>query len=142
MLSYIWPIALVVVSNVVYNICAKSVPEGVSPFASLAVTYLVGAAASVILFFVLDPKHDLAANLSKTNWSSYVLGLVIVGLEVGYIYAYKAGWPVSAASIVQSSFLAIALILVGALLFHESLTWNKLVGIGICMVGLIFINMK
>ena len=28
-------------------------------------------------------------------------GLVIVGLEVGFIYAYKAGWSVSTASLVQ-----------------------------------------
>ena len=27
MFSYVWPIALVVLSNTVYQICAKSVPE-------------------------------------------------------------------------------------------------------------------
>jgi hypothetical protein len=43
MFSYVWPIALVVLSNVVYQICAKSVPNGLNPFAALAVTYLVGA---------------------------------------------------------------------------------------------------
>ena len=53
MFSYIWPIALVVLSNVVYQICAKSVPEGMNPFASLTVTYLVGAVASGILYFAL-----------------------------------------------------------------------------------------
>ena len=26
-LSYVWPIALVVISNVVYQVCAKSVPR-------------------------------------------------------------------------------------------------------------------
>ena len=30
MLSYIWPIALVVLSNTLYQICAKSVPEGMN----------------------------------------------------------------------------------------------------------------
>lgn len=76
------------------------------------------------------------------NWAPYALGLVIVGLEVGFIYAYKAGWQVSMASVVQSSFLAIALVIVGALLYHEALTWNKLLGIAICMVGLVFMNLK
>ena len=28
MLNYVWPIALVILSNVFYQICAKSVPEG------------------------------------------------------------------------------------------------------------------
>ena len=142
MFSYIWPIALVVLSNVFYHICEKSVPENVSPFASLAITYLIGALVCAAMFFVTEPRHSIVGEFAKVNWSSYVLGFVIVGLEVGFIYAYKAGWQVSTASIVQSSFLAIALIAVGALLYHETMTWNKLVGVGICLVGLIVINLK
>ena len=76
------------------------------------------------------------------NWAPYVLGLVIVGLEVGWIYAYKAGWQVSTGFIVQSAILSVILIFVGYLLYQEALTWNKLVGIGICLVGLFFLNMK
>ena len=49
MFSYIWPIALLVVSNTVYQICAKSVPEDMNPFASLVITDLVGAAVSAVL---------------------------------------------------------------------------------------------
>ena len=34
------------------------------------------------------------------------------------------------------------MILVGFLLFREPITWNKLVGIVICLIGLVFINLK
>ena len=78
----------------------------------------------------------------KLNWAPVVLGIVIVGLEAGWIYAYKAGWQVSTGFIVQSAFLAMSLLLVGFFLFHESLTWNKLVGVAICLIGLVFINLK
>lgn len=142
MFSYIWPITLVVLSNIVYQICAKSVPGDVSPFASLTVTYLVGAIFSAVMFFLTDRENSIVREFTKMNWASYVLGIVIVGLEVGFIYAYKAGWEVSTASIVQSAFLAIALIIVGVLLYHEELSWQKLTGIGICMIGLVFINLK
>lgn len=143
MISYIWPLALVVFSNIIYQICAKSVPHKMHPLASLTVTYAVGAIFSAVLFFVLNGKNaDLFKEYSKTNWAPFLLGIVIVGLEVGYIYAYKAGWQVSTASIVQSSFLAVALIITGAILFKEQITWNKVVGIVICLVGLVFINKK
>ena len=142
MFSYAWPIALVVLSNVAYQICAKSVPEGMNPFASLTVTYLVGAIASGILFFILDHNGNLIHEYQKINWAPLVLGIVIVGLEAGWIYAYKAGWQVSTGFIVHSAFLAIALIFVGYLLYHEALTWNKLLGVGICLAGLVFINLK
>ncbi len=142
MFAYIWPIGLVVLSNVVYQICAKSVPEGINPFASLTVTYLVGAAASAILFFALGSGGNLLKEYGKLNWAPVVLGIVIVGLEAGWIYAYKAGWQVSTGFIVQSSFLAAVLLLVGYFLYREALTWNKLVGVAICLIGLVFINYK
>lgn len=142
MISYIWPIALVVFSNVVYQICAKSVPSGMDPLASLTVTYLVGALVSAVLYFILNHDGSLIKEYARINWAPFVFGLVIVGLEVGWIYAYKAGWQVSTGNIIQSCFLAIALIFVGFLLYHETLTWNKLAGIAICLVGIVIINIK
>ena len=142
MLNYIWPMALVIVSNIVYQICAKSVPAGMNPFAALVVTYLMAALASGVLFFAFSGEKDLAREVCKMNWAPLVLGIVIVGLEAGWIYAYKAGWPVSTGFIVQSAILAAALLLVGYLLYHEGLTWNKAAGVAICLIGLILINYR
>ena len=142
MFAYIWPIALVVLSNTVYQICAKSVPDGMNPFASLTVTYLVAAAASAILYYALPSGGNLLKEYSRLNWAPFVLGIVIIGLEAGWIYAYKAGWQVSTGFIVQSAFLAVALLFVGYLLYHEALTWNKLVGVAVCLAGLVIINLK
>ncbi len=142
MFSYIWPIALVVLSNVIYQICAKSVPKGMDPMASLTITYTVAAVASGVLFFVLNKEPNLLREYGKTNWVPFLFGLVLVGLETGFIFAYKAGWPVSTAAIVQSAFLAVVLLVVGTLLYHEALTWNKVVGVVICLAGLAFLNWK
>ncbi len=140
--SFIWPMALLVVSNTVYQICAKSVPEGMNPFASLMVTYLVGAVASAVLYFALGHENGLAKEFSKLNWAPIVLGFVIVGLEAGWIFAYKAGWQVSVGFIVQSAFLALTLLVVGFFLYHEALTWNKLLGVAVCLAGLFIINCR
>lgn len=142
MFSYVWPIMLVVLSNIVYQICAKAVPSEMNPLASLTITYLVAAVVSGILFFILNKNASLIKEYSRLNGAPFVFGIVLVGLEVGFIYAYKAGWQVSAASVVSSSFLALALIFVGYLLYNETITWNKIIGIVICLVGLLFINIK
>lgn len=142
MFQYIWPLALVVLSNVFYQICAKSVPEGMNPLASLTITYAVGAVASLILYFVLYKNTDLVREYKQLNWAPIVLGLVVVGLEVGFIYAYKAGWPVSTAQIVQEAVLAVILIFVGHMIYKETITWNKIVGVVVCLVGLSLINMN
>ena len=121
MLSLVWPIALVVASNIIYQICAKSVPNSINPFASLTITYVVGAIASFILYYALNKDGNLLKEYAHTNWAPFALGIVIVGLEVGFIYAYKAGWAVSAASVMQSAFVAVGLIFVGYLLYHEAI---------------------
>lgn len=139
-MSYIWPIALLVISNVVYQICAKSVPKDMDAMASMTITYLVGAVCSAIMFYMMNKNGSLLQEYGKINIAPVLLGISVVGLEIGFIYAYKIGWPVSTASIVQSAFLALALLFVGALLYHEAITFNKVIGVVICLIGLYFIN--
>lgn len=142
MLNYIWPICLIVFSNVFYQICAKEVPDKINPLASLTITYLIGAISSLVLYYATNKNGNLVQEYHKLNWAPFVLGFVIVGLEVGTIYAYKAGWPISVEQIVQASILAVILIFVGALFYKEAVTWNKVVGILICLAGLGLINWK
>ena len=140
MLSYIWPLLLVVVSNTLYQICAKSVPETMNPFASLTVTYAVSALASLLLYLVLREDGNLSGEYRQLNWAPFVLGVVLVGLEVGCIFAYKNGWAVNSFQIVQGALLGIVLIFVGRLVFAEQITPSKVAGIIICLIGLFFIN--
>lgn len=140
MFAYLWPIALIILSNTVYQICAKSVPSGLNPFASLTVTYLVAAVVSAALYFLPGQGKNLLEEYGKLNWAPFVLGIVIIGLEAGWIYAYKAGWQVSTGFIVQSAFLAVLLLFVGYFLYHEALTWTKLAGVAVCLAGLVLIN--
>lgn len=140
MFAYIWPIALVVVCNTLYQVCAKSVPADMDPFASLTITYLVGAATSFALYFGLNRSGSLLQEYRHVNWAPIVLGLVVVALEVGMIFAFKAGWKVSLASTVQGTFVAIALVAVGAIFYHEAVTVNKLIGVALCLGGLAVMN--
>ncbi len=142
MFSYIWPIALVILSNTLYQVCAKSVPEGMNPLASLTITYLIGAVLSCALYYILNRDANLFREIRLTNWAPIVLGIVIVGLEVGFIYAFRAGWQISVAQIVSSAVVAVMMIFVGYLLYHEAVTWNKIVGIIICLAGLVLINYR
>ena len=49
---------------------------------------------------------------------------------------------ISTTEIVQSSLLAIILIGVGRLFYHEAITWNRVLGVAICILGLAVINYK
>lgn len=137
-----WPIALIVITNTLYQLCTKSVPGGMNPLAALTVTYTVSAVGSLILFFALNKNADLLGEYSKLNWAPFALGISIIGLELGYIYAFKVGWPISTTQIVQAAIVAGLLIVIGVLFYREALTWNRILGVAICLVGLYVINLK
>ncbi|MDE6746448.1 MAG: DMT family transporter [Oscillospiraceae bacterium] len=139
MWDMIYPILIVVASNTVYNICAKSTPDNVNSFASLAVTYLIAAICSAVMFFATGEQKNLAAEISKANWTAYVLGIAIVGLEFGYICIYRAGWKISLGNLVASISLACVLVIVGVLLYKETISLKQVIGIVLCISGIILI---
>jgi len=140
MWKLIWPILIVILSNTFYNICMKSMPSDVNAFGALMVTYLVAAIISGIIFVFAVGPSNVGAELSKINWTSIILALAIVGLEVGYVFVYRAGWTVSTASVVANISLACVLLVVGYFLYNENVSFNQILGIFVCMVGLILIN--
>lgn len=139
MWSMLWPILVVVGANTFYNISAKSTPNQINSFASLALTYLVAMLCSVGMFFVTAEQKNLLLELAKTNWATYILGLAIVGLEFGFICVYRAGWKIGVANLFASIALACVLLLIGVLFYKEMLTIRQYLGIGACVIGLILI---
>lgn len=138
--NLIWPILIVILANTFYNICMKSMPNDVNPFGALMVTYLVAAIISAIIFAYVVGPSNVVFEISKINWTSIILAIAIVGLEVGYVFVYRAGWTVSTATVVANIGLACVLIGVGYLLYKENVSLNQILGIIVCMVGLILIN--
>lgn len=140
MINYIWPILIVVSANTIYNICAKSMPNGIQPFAALIVTYVTAALLSVFFFFVTSENKNLLTEIQKTNWTSFIFGCSIVALELGYIYVYRAGWKISTGSLVANISLACVLLLIGAILYKEYISMQQLTGMALCIVGIFLIS--
>ena len=140
-MSYIWPLALMIVSNTVYHVCAKSMPAKLDPLASLTVSYLLAAIFSAAAYFVINRgSADLLREYSGLNWVSFLLGLALVGMEAGSIYAYRAGWSVSTLQVTSAAGIAALLVFIGYLAYHEAITPSRLIGLACCIVGLYFLN--
>lgn len=140
MWNMLYPILIIVVSNILYNVCAKQTPGEINAFATLSITYLVAAIVSFVSFFVSARGKNIFAEFSKTNWTTFVLGIVIVGLELGYVLAYRNGWKMNTVSVTANIALAVALIFVAAIFYKESITLKQIAGIVLCAGGLVLIN--
>lgn len=137
---YVFSILLIVASNVLYNVCQKSTPESANPLSSLLVTYLTASIITVIAFLFFYTDKNFVQSLEDLNWTSIVLGVAIVGLEFGYLMAYRSGWNISVGSLVANILLAIMLIPIGMLFYQEGFSFNKTLGVVFCMIGLLLLN--
>lgn len=141
MWNLIWPILLVVLSNVIYHIGSKMVPGNANALASLSVTYLVAFFTTILIYFVNSPTKNLVADCKNLNWTSILLGFAIIGLELGFILVYRAGWNLSLGSLVANIALATVLVFAGLMFYKEQLTLYQVIGMVLCVAGLIFINL-
>jgi drug/metabolite transporter (DMT)-like permease len=142
MFQYVFSIVLIVASNVCYNITQKLTPSKTNPFVLLLITYLFAAAICAVTLIIYRPSGGIIQSLKAINWTSFVLGIAIVGLEFGYILAYRAGWNISIGSLVANICLAVLLVIVGVFFFKEEMNLNKVIGIILCISGLLFICRK
>lgn len=142
MFSTWWPLLLVVASAVGYQVGLKEVSDVGDPMASLMVTYLAASVVSfVIYFFQSLGKESFFRGVLSVNASAIGLGLAIVGIEVGTLFMYRAGWAVNVAFVVANSLIVAALMLTGFLLYKEKLTLRQLIGVGISLAGILCIVM-
>ena len=139
-LNYYLPVCIVIFSNILYHNATKNTPKNVNSFLSLSVTYIIGAFISLLIYFFTRKSINFLLDLHKLNWTSYFLGVSIVGLEVGYIYMYRSGWQISKGSLLVNILVAVVLIILGILLYKESLNLKNWIGIVLCILGIIFIN--
>lgn len=128
-----WPLLLIIISNVCYNVCAKSIPQEADSFGTLILTYIAGGIFAYIMFCVHSGNFN---PITSFNLPSFILGFAIVGLEAGYVYLYRAGWKISMGSLCANISLAVVLVIIGWAVYHERITVRQIAGAVVCMIGL------
>jgi uncharacterized membrane protein len=139
---YYTAILLAILGSLLYHVFIKLTPQGAHPAVSLIVTYAVAAVLCAGLLFFLPLKTTLTAALKQLNWATYALALAIVGLEMAYILAYRAGWRISIAAVFVNTTVTILLIPIGLLAFKEKLSLLNVAGILVAIAGLVMMNVK
>lgn len=133
------PLLIVILSNIGYHLLSKKSSSGFSPFLGLTATYGVACLVSVCLSWI---TRDTAKNgiHSGINLYNILMGVVIVGVEGGYILMYRTGWEISKASLTASICIAFVLAIIGLFWYREILDIKKIIGMICCIVGIILLN--
>ena len=135
-------ISLALLSSVLYHVFQKATSSAVNPAIGLMVTYAVAFGLSALLLLIYPLKSTVVAALRQVNWASVALAFSILGLELGFLLAYRAGWNISVAAIAANAAAGLALLPTGTLLFRERPSIVNLVGVFVCIVGLIMVSVR
>ncbi len=136
---YYISMVLVVLATLFYHVSQKSINEDVSPGVAMIVTYTIALALSIV-FAIFIEKKDILISFKKANWASYVLGVAIFVIEIGYLLVYRSGWKVNIAGLFANVVCGIILVFVGLAIYKESLSLTNVIGIIISIFGLILLK--
>ena len=137
----ILPILAVALISGAYHICAKNSPPELNPFASLSVSYIMAAIGALAMFFLTREKGEsLIREYSRVNYTSFVLGLCVMGIDAGNNFMYRMGWNINTGYVITSMGITVFLLIIGALLYNEPAGWPKIAGVALCFLGLYLIR--
>ena len=134
------PIAVAVAANVLYHVASKSIAAEQNAFMGLVVNYATALVASAILFF-LTPHEKILVEAARSNWACILMGLSITGVEAAFVMIYRAGGELSTASLIVSILIALAMLLVGGIFYHEQISLQKIFGVILCTAGVIMLSL-
>lgn len=140
-MNYYFGIVLAIISNVFYHICQKSIPGHINPFTTLVVTYFTAGIACLVTLLFVNGHGSALAIFKQIHWASIALGFSIIGLEAGFLLAYRAGWKISLAAGIANAIVAALLVVIGLVFYREQLTLQNIIGIALCLAGLLLIQL-
>ena len=135
-------VVIIVASNVLYHVSQKSIPAGAHPLLSVAVTYAAALVVTLLLFPFSPGGAPKLSGLAQLNWATLGVAVSAVGIEIGFLLAYRVGWNISIGSLVVSVAVAILLIPTGFLLYREHLSAANVTGIVLCLAGLVLVMLR
>jgi drug/metabolite transporter (DMT)-like permease len=128
-------IALVIGSLVAYQLAQRSMPTGTNPCTVVAIAYFLGMIACVVLAPKVGKPLGLDDISLLKHWPIWVLAGSVVGIEIGYLLAYRAGWQLAMTTGITYTSTMVLLGIVGATFFSESISLRSAAGLALAIGG-------
>lgn len=96
MTAFVYSIGIVIASQVTYQLAVKAIPQGSNPFGVLIIVYGLAMITCVVLSPLAGRSVAFADVRRLLSWPACLLALAVVGIEIGYLLAYRSGWKLGA----------------------------------------------
>jgi drug/metabolite transporter (DMT)-like permease len=128
-------ILLVIASQIAYQLAVKAVPPESNPFSVLIIVYGLAMVACIVLSPLAGRPIPFADFRRLLNWPAGLLALAVVGIEIGYLLAYRSGWKLGATFAVTSVATVAVLALLGIVWFGELVDGKRILGLVLALAG-------
>jgi drug/metabolite transporter (DMT)-like permease len=136
---FVLSMVVLVLSAATYQLAAKFIPHTLSPWHVLTIVYVIGVVLSVIAGFIDTGGKTLWETVRASNWAVFVLGFAVVGIEAGYLLAFRSGWKLNVTGVFSNAAAAVLLLPIGVLILKERMTTLNIVGVFVAIIGLFLI---
>lgn len=134
--------ALAILATVGYHFFVKKIPANINPMVSVIGIYMVVLILALVLSPFLIPKGEFLENVQRLSWVQVALGVIVMGMELGFLLMYRHGWDLSLGNVVTGVFINVALVAIGLLFLREHLSVINITGIVMCIIGVAMIGYK
>jgi drug/metabolite transporter (DMT)-like permease len=105
--------------------------------------YYVGALVITLVIAFFDRSSGpFLDSLRHANWAVLAVIISVVGIEVGWILAFRSGSALSLTGLIVNTAVGIVVIPIGLLFFKEKLSLINVAGIALCLLGLVLVAKK
>jgi drug/metabolite transporter (DMT)-like permease len=126
------PLVIVILCGCVYHLAQKAAGAA-RPWTLLAIAY--GVAFAVTIVPALAGTRGGWAPSQREWGAGAAIGLAAVGIEAGFFFLYRAGWPLASVSVIANVAVTAILAVAGIAMLGEHLTPARAAGLVLAMAG-------
>jgi len=131
----LFPIGLIIASQVGYQLAQRAMPASANPFTVIAIAYLLGIIACALLAPGAGRPIGLVDAALLKHWPIWALAVSVVGIELGYLLAYRAGWPLATTTGIGYTATMVLVAVIGAVFFSEGMSVRRAAGLVMAIGG-------
>jgi uncharacterized membrane protein len=141
-----WQVLLVpILSCSLYHFALKKVPNTIHPFFVLNAVYVMGFVLSMAcyLFWPINTfvPYQTMPEISYQSWFFLAcVGLSVVGIELGFMLAYRNGFSPSFTPVLVTAAVSVVLYPIMIMFQGEKFELTKIFGAALCVVGIYFLG--
>jgi multidrug transporter EmrE-like cation transporter len=113
----------------------KAIPGGTNPLTVLILVYGLAIGACAVIAPAIGMPVVMADFRRLFGWPTVMLALAVVGIEIGYLLAYRSGWTIGVTYAFASGATVAILAVIGWLYFHDAIVLKRILGLALIILG-------